>query len=61
MTCKCFHCSRALPEYGSIHIGDGDFVCSEGCKQGYETQKEHFFNNVVHDAQKTEDWLMGKG
>jgi len=61
MTCKCFHCSKPLPEYGAILISqDGDFVCNERCKRGYETEKQHFFDNIVGDAQKTKDWLMGK-
>ena len=60
MTCKCFQCWNPLPEHGAILISqDGDFVCSEKCRRDYETEKEHFFNDVVHDPKKFEDWMMG--
>ena len=62
MGCRCFHCGmKDIPDGKEILLGqDGDFVCSERCKRGYETEKQHFFDNIVDDPQKTEDWLMGK-
>lgn len=60
MTCKCFHCNKPLPELGSILISpDGDFVCNEKCKRGYEAEKKHFFDNVVNDDKKFEEWMYG--
>ncbi len=44
----------------AIHIGDGDFVCNERCKREYEEQKAHFFNDICHSEEKTEQWLMGE-
>ena len=57
---KCFHCQGPVPEPGGILLGaDGDFVCSQACKDLYEKDKSHFFENVVHDAEATERWLNG--
>lgn len=39
---------------------EGDFVCNEHCKQEYEKQKNHFFNDVVHSEELTKNWLLGK-
>lgn len=47
---KCFECKSEIEnEYESIHIGDGDFVCSQNCESKYEEGKEEFFKNVGND------------
>lgn len=54
----CFVCKGEVPEYGGIHIVDGDFVCSEKCKKEYEKRRDHFFNVVIHDDKKMEAWWL---
>ena len=58
---KCFHCSKDIAdEQKKILIScDGDFVCGPACKRGYEEEKEYFFNEIVHDEKKFEDWMNG--
>ena len=61
---KCWNdnCNKD-PERSSsqIFVGlDGDSVCNRHCEKEYNKQKAHFFNDIVHSAEKTEDWLMGK-
>ena len=54
---SCFQCNKSLPEYGAILIScDGDFVCSEKCKEEYEKEKTHFFNVIIHDDKLMEKW-----
>ncbi len=58
---KCTQCGDNCDEQKMILINqDGDFVCGTQCHQLYEAEKHRFFNDIVHDAQKTKDWLMGK-
>jgi len=57
---KCFHCQNKIKGNGILISADGDFVCDEKCKKGYEREKEHFLNYIVHSEEKTEKWLLGK-
>ena len=55
---KCFQCRGPVPEPGGILLGlDGDFVCSQACKDLYEQERDHFFEMVVHSPEATERWL----
>ena len=48
---KCFYCKQKIPdERISILLNcDGDFVCGENCKKGYEKNKKEFFDNIGND------------
>ena len=36
---------------------DGDFACCKKCKIEWEKQRDHFFNVVIHDDKKFENWM----
>lgn len=57
---SCFVCQGPLNEFTEILLSaDGDFACSQKCKDKYEKDKAHFFNVIVHDPDKCEAWLLG--
>lgn len=43
--------------YKQVVSIDGDMVCCEECRKQHEKDKESFFNNIVHDPAKTENYL----
>lgn len=59
---KCAHCGKEIDnELTMILINaDGDFVCNQTCKEGYEKEKNYFFNEIVPSETKTLAWLMGE-
>jgi len=57
---KCFYCQKKLGHNKILISADGDFVCDEVCKAGYEKQKDDFFNRICHSEELTERWLLGE-
>lgn len=57
---KCCNCDGDADVPGAICISiDGDFVCSQKCKEEYERKREHFLSVVVHDDAKMDAWWKG--
>ncbi|OGF27448.1 hypothetical protein A2331_00600 [Candidatus Falkowbacteria bacterium RIFOXYB2_FULL_34_18] len=59
---KCFQCKKEITNESKMILisADGDFVCGQNCKDKYETEKAHFFNEIVHSPEKTESYLLGR-
>lgn len=57
---ECSHCHKQIPGSGVLLNEDGDFVCDDKCKQGYEKERDHFFNHIVQSSERTKAWLLGK-
>lgn len=56
---KCDHCKQEINE-GQTMIPvtpDGDFVCSIECKSLWERKRDDFFNDILTDDEKFEEWL----
>lgn len=53
---KCFVCDNKVI-HGILLSADGDFACSQKCKEKHEQDREHFLNVVIHDDQLYEAWL----
>ena len=60
---KCVQCKQEIRDGQTIIpvTPDGDMVCGLICKGLYERERERFFNKVVHDDKKFEDWMKGDG
>lgn len=59
MRCVNEKCGRDADRLGAVVVSvDGDFACSPACKQEYEKQKKHFFDNIVQDEKRCERWLL---
>ena len=56
---KCFHCHKEMSGDGILISPDGDFVCNEKCKRGYEKERDYFFDVLIHNDNKMEAWLLG--
>lgn len=56
---KCSHCQNEIKDGQTIIpiTCDGDFVCSIECKSLWERERDRFFNEVINDDQKFEDWM----
>ena len=56
----CSFCHKKIKhEYRAICITiDGDFVCDEECKKGWEKERDHFFNVTIHDDNLFADWMI---
>jgi len=55
---KCTVCENQCLEYGAKLLTiDGDFACSDLCKEQYEKERDHFLNTVIHDDQLFSNWL----
>ena len=39
---------------------DGDFVCSQKCKNEYEQQKDYFYEHILPNEEKFKSWLQGR-
>jgi len=62
MTIMCWVCNDKSADDDNpyaIHLGDGDFACSEECRKKYEADKAHFFDVIVHDEDKCRDYILG--
>lgn len=59
---KCCYCGGDVEKHiNPILISpDGDFVCDETCKKNYENERDKFFNDIIHDDKKFENWLLSK-
>jgi len=57
---RCFDCHKEFHTPGILISADGDFVCSESCKQSYEKKKDHFFNAVQYDDSLMNRWWAGE-
>jgi len=55
---SCVQCKQPLKEW-DMHMvnADGDFACSIECKKEYEKERDRFFNEIVHDDKKFEEWM----
>ena len=56
---NCSHCGKKIEGNGVLINTDGDFVCNDKCKNGYEKERDHFFDDIVQSPEKTEAWLKG--
>jgi trimethylamine:corrinoid methyltransferase-like protein len=58
---KCFNCGDNAEKFGTpILIGpDGDFVCCKKCMDEYEKERDVFFNEIIHDDKKFNEWING--
>lgn len=59
---KCIQCGENAEKHGTEILinSDGDFVCSEKCKQQYEKERERFFNEIINDDKKFNNWMLSK-
>lgn len=53
---KCFQCKKELTNSYILINQDGDFVCSEICKNNYEKDRDQFFS-IIDDIERIENWL----
>jgi hypothetical protein len=45
---------------GVLASVDGDFACDNKCLSEYEKQKYRFFNEIVGDDVKFDEWMNSK-
>ena len=57
----CFNeeCGKEINENSILLNEDGDYVCSEECKQKYEKEKTYFFENIVHNEHECQAFILG--
>jgi predicted nucleic acid-binding Zn ribbon protein len=55
----CVQCGKSYGEATNYHIigVDGDFACSDECKEAYEKERDHFLNTVIHDDALFANWM----
>ncbi len=53
-------CQKKIIHNGVLLNADGDFACSESCKNTQKKEKEYFFSTLIYDPERMENWLMGK-
>ncbi len=54
---RCCQCIKKFNHDGILVTCDGDFVCSNTCKINWENERDKFFNEIVHDDKKFEEWM----
>lgn len=56
---KCFHCRKEINESKPHEVTspDGDVFHLE-CLLEYEKEREIFFNEIIHDDKKFDNWMM---
>ena len=61
MTCMNTNCNNdPLSSPNAIVVSiDGDFVCDSHCKKLYETEKKKFYEEVLPNDAKFNNWLVG--
>jgi hypothetical protein len=59
---NCIHCHEEITDESRMILVtiDGDFSCSPECKTKYETERDRFFNEVIHDDKLMEQWWRGE-
>lgn len=57
---KCIQCDKQFYSGGILVSSDGDFVCSERCKEAFITSEKEFMDTVVNDPIKFKEWLTSK-
>ena len=59
---NCIQCKKkSSSDYGFILISqDGDFVCSEKCKEQYDKEMKYFLDVTINDDELFEQWLLNK-
>jgi len=59
---KCIHCHKEITnEYETILVTiDGGVACTADCKTKFETERDRFFNEVIHDDKLMEQWWRGE-
>ena len=57
---KCIHCHEKIEDESRMILitVDGDFACTPECKTRFETARDHFLNDVIHDDAKMKDWWI---
>jgi len=55
---KCIHCHNEIVDESNMILItiDGDFACTPDCKTKFETERDRFLNEVIHDDKKMEQW-----
>jgi len=58
---KCSNCNKEIKNELGMKLlnSDGDFACNEKCKKEYNSKKDKFFNEIVHNEKKTINYLKG--
>jgi len=58
---KCVNENCKKDPLDSMHYviasADGDAACCQKCLEEYKKQRDHFFNVVIHDDKKYNEWL----
>lgn len=56
---KCDFCKKEIVnELEAVLVScDGDFVCSQACKEKREREMDHFYNVILPDDKKFAEWL----
>jgi len=56
---RCVQCCKEISDGDTIipMTPDGDFACGLICKVRYEKERDRFFNEIVHDDKKFEEWM----
>lgn len=57
---KCFHCKNNINEFSSQikWTSDGDSFCDQNCESAYERERDSFFNEVINNDAKFDNWLL---
>ena len=60
---KCDYCKQEISDGKTIIpvTPDGEFVCSLECKGMWERKRDKFFEEILPDDKKFEDWMNGDG
>lgn len=54
---KCFHCNKKIKDNNYVVTPpDGDFFHTE-CLPKHKKERDHFFNETIHDDKKFANWL----
>ncbi len=55
---RCTVCKQSAEGLDAVLLTcDGDFACSEACAEKWRKDRDHFFNNVIHDDQAFANWI----
>jgi len=56
---NCIQCKKEIQDGDTITPVnyDGDMVCGMICLSMYKRDKEKFFEEVVHDEKKFQEWM----
>jgi len=59
---KCCACSKVIiDETNAISVSpDGDFVCNKGCQELYDKSRQYFFDVIIADNKRYQEWWSAK-